>query len=190
MLFIGSLSLLLVACQTGPKVETEVYERDDGVIVVESVKLEATVTAIDAQKRQLTLKPKYGDAKVFKADKDDVNFGQIQVGDVVHAVVVEEFAVTIIKGGAPESVGEAAAVAVAGEGEKPGVVMAATTEVTGTIVAIDAHEHTVSLEFLDGKTRTVKVGKHRDLSELKLGDSVRIQLTEALAISVEKKPKT
>ena len=45
---------------------------------------------------------------------------------------------------------------------------------------------TVTLEFLDGHTQEIAVGKKRDLSKVGLGDSVRIQLTEAVAIEVVK----
>jgi hypothetical protein len=78
------------------------------------------------------------------------------------------------------------AVALAPEGAKPGGFMANTVETTATIVAIDGHEHTLTLEFLDGSVQEVDVAKHRDLSQLSLGDSIRIQLTEALAIEVVK----
>jgi hypothetical protein len=182
LLLVASLA---TACAMGPKVETEVYERPDGVIVVETVQLQATVTAVDARTREVTLKPKYRKALVVKADKAVVNFGQIRVGDEVHVIVADEIAVTLIRGGAAESVGEAAAVGLAPLGAKPAIVMADTVEVTGTIIAIDAHAHSVTLEFVDGSTKEIKVGKHRDLSKVGLGDSVRVTLTEVVAISIE-----
>ena len=70
-------------------------------------------------------------------------------------------------------------------GAKPGAVVADTVEVTGTIIAIDGHEHTVTLEFLDRTTQEIKVGKHRDLAKVALGDSVRVTLTQAVAITVK-----
>jgi len=175
---------LTSACATGPKVETQVYERPDGVIVVETVELRATVTKVDAAKREITLKAKYEKPRVLKAGEAVANFNQIRVGDVVEVVVADELAVSLIAGGAPPSAGEASVVALAPLGEKPGVVMADTVELTGTVIAIDGHEHTVTLEFEDGETREIKVSKSRDLSQVGLGDSVRIQLTKAVAITV------
>ena len=61
--------------------------------------------------------------------------------------------------------------------------------VSSAIIAIDAHAHTVTLEFLDRSTREVKVGKHRDLSRVALGDSVRIQITDGVALWVVTPPK-
>jgi hypothetical protein len=61
--------------------------------------------------------------------------------------------------------------------------------VTGTIVAIDGHDHTVTVRFPTGATDVLQVGKHRDLSQVALGDSIRFRMTEAFAISVETTPR-
>ena len=183
-LLIGVVILSLVAACAGPKVQ--VYEGPDGTVIVESMQTKATVTAIDARTRTVTLKRKFNEAKTFKAGENAVNFNQIQVGDEVHAVVVEEVAVTLIPGGAPPMVGAAEAVALAPDGSKPGIVMADSVEMTAEITAIDAHARQVSIEFPDGSGKTVKVGKHIDLTQVALGDSVAIQITEAVAIEVVK----
>jgi hypothetical protein len=186
--FFGVFLLLSlgVACQTGPKVETVVERRPDGVVVVQTVRMQATVAAIDATNRTLRLQPKRGRAKTLKVGEGAVNFEQVRVGDEVHAVLIEETAISLVPGGAPSSVAAGAAVALAPEGQRPGVVMAGTLETTATIVAIDGHEHTLTLQFPNGEIREVDVAKDRDLSQVGLGDSVRIQLTEAIAIEVVK----
>jgi hypothetical protein len=66
--------------------------------------------------------------------------------------------------------------------------MVDTVETTGKIIAIDQHDHSVTLEFLDGSIRSLNVGKHRDLTTVALGDAVRAQLTEGVAIKVVKAP--
>ena len=54
-LLVPALALALgVACQTGPKVETEVRESAEGVVVVQTLRLQATVVAIQAHKASLT----------------------------------------------------------------------------------------------------------------------------------------
>ena len=134
----------------------------------------------------MTLQPRRGDPMTVKVGEGAVNFDQIRVGDTVHATLIEETAVSLVSGGAPASVGAAKAVALAPEGARPGVVMANTVESTGTVVAIDGHAHTVTLQFLDGRIKELNVGRKRDLSQVGLGDSVRIQLTEAIAIAITK----
>ena len=172
--------------RSGPKVRTTVEEAPGSLVVVQTVESQATVTAIDATRRTVTLKPKRGETKTFRVGEGAINFQQIRVGDEVHAVLIEETAVNLVSGGAPASVSAATTVALAPEGERPGVLMANTVETTGTVVAIDGHAHTVTLQFLDGRIQELNVGKNRDLTKVGLGDSVRIQVTEAIAIVVAK----
>jgi hypothetical protein len=188
ILFSSILTLALAtACQqTGPKVETTVTEKPGGLLVVQTVEHTATVVAIDAIHRKVTIQPPHGDPEVVKVSEGAVNFQNIRVGDEVRAVVIEETAVNLVPGGAPESLGAATAVSLAPEGGRPGAVVADTVETTATVVGIDAHAHTITLQFLDGRVREMNVGKHRDLSKVGLGDSIRIQFTEAIAISVTK----
>jgi hypothetical protein len=188
-LALGLVLAGLGACATGPQVETATFESPDGVLVVQSVKLVATVEAVDARNRTLRLKTRHSGVQTFEAHDRVTNFDQIQVGDEVHAEVIEELAITLIRGGATESMGVAGAVALAPLGHKPGIVMVDTVETTGEIIAIDAHDHSVTLEFVDGSIRTLKVGKHRDLTTVALGDSVRAQLTKGVAIEVVKAPE-
>jgi hypothetical protein len=182
------IALLSGGCALlGPKVETKTYETDDGAIVVESVKLTATVKAINERTRTLTLDPKYGRDQTVQAPAEMVNFDQIRVGDEVQAEIIEEIAVSIVPGGAPESAGALEGVALAPVGDKPAIGVVSSRELTADVIAIDAHSHSVTLEFIDGSMRSVKVGKHIDLSEISLDDSVRVQITDAVAIDFQKK---
>jgi len=186
--FVATMALLSGACSLfGAKVETRTYETDDGALVVESVKLMATVKAIDRRSRTLTIDPKYGDDQTFEVPAEMVNFDQISVGDQVQAEIIEETAVSILQGGAPESIGALDGVALAQLGDKPAIGVVSTRELTADVVAIDAHSHRVTLEFIDGSVQSLKVGKHIDLSDISLDDSVRVQVTDAVAIDFQKK---
>ncbi len=123
-------------------------------------------------------------AKTFKVDSGVVNLTKIRVGDEVHAAVVEEFAVSLVPGGTPPEVDVAAAIALAEPGDKPAMIMADSVQVTADIIAIDGHSRQVTIKFPDGSEQTVKVAKHIDLTQVALGDSVLIRITQAVAISV------
>jgi hypothetical protein len=185
----GALLVVLGACLLtgcglfGPKVETEAYETADGAIVVQSVELVASIEAINARTREVTVNPKYGRSRVVKVH-EGVDLAKIRVGDEVHIELVEAIAVSLIAGGAPESAGELAAVALAPVGDKPAITAVDTRELTATIVGIDGGDHELTLEWVDGSTDPIKVSKKIDLSQLSLGDSVRIQVTDAVAIAV------
>ena len=178
------LAAALFAC-VWSGVEETVIETPSGVAVVDSYTTTATVTSVDLAKRELELKLSDGRKKRYKASKEVVNLDRVRVGDQVRAVLVDEVAVTLIKGGAAPSVGTAASVALAPKGAKPGVVMTDTVEVTAEIVSLDRKKRRVTFEFVDGSAQTVKIARDLDLTQVQVGDSVRVQVTEAVAISVE-----
>jgi len=184
-ILLGSLLLLLASACAGPTVE--VFERPDGTVIVETTKTKATVTAVDARDGTVTLQRSWmSKPETYAVDTSIVDLTQVRVGDTVRAEVIDEFAVSLVPGGAPPEVGVEAAVALTQPGEKPMVITAKSVQVTAEILAIDGHAHTATLGFPDGSHKTVKVGKHIDLSEIAVGDSVLIEVTEAVAVAVTK----
>jgi hypothetical protein len=169
-----------------PTVETTVIETPTGAEIIETIQLTAIVTGINYDTRQIVLLGPGGNEVTYKVDKNAVNFGQIKVRDQVRATVTEKLAVSLSKDKAPASAGVAATVVLAPKGAMPGGVVAATSEVTATVTAVDAKARKVTLQFVDGTSDTVTVGKAIDLSKVSPGDSVTARLTESVAIAVEK----
>jgi hypothetical protein len=152
---------------------------------IEALTATATVESVDAVNRLVTLKSTDGQKRTIHLGKEAVNFDQIRVGDTVRATLVEAAAVAITKPGAPPSEDLGMIVARRPKGEKPGVLIVDTDELTATLEAIDAANHKVTLVGTDGKSRTLNVGPKVDLAGLKIGDDVVVKYTEALAIVVE-----
>lgn len=169
-----------------PTVETTVIETPTGAEIIETIQLTAIVSGINYDTRQVVLLGPGGDEVTYKVDKNAVNFGQIKVRDQVRATVTEKLAVFLSKDKAPASAGAAAAVVLAPKGAMPGGVVAGTSEVTATITAVDAKARKVTLQFVDGTSDTLTVGKAVDLSKVGTGDSVTARLTESIAVAVEK----
>jgi len=115
-----------------------------------------------------------------------VNFNQIKVRDMVRVTITQKLAVNLRKEAQPESAGVAATVVLAPKGAAPGGVVAATSEVTATVTSVDAQSRKVTLQFVDGTSETVQVGKSIDFSKVNPGDSVTARLTESIAIAVER----
>ena len=182
--------LALTSCSSTPQGEgSTMVAAQKGVpggVIVDTYKVTATVTAVDAASRKVTLTMADGAKTTVKAGPEVVNFDQIQVGDQVKATVAEQLVVFVRKNGEPANDGEAAAVALAPVGAKPGVVMANTVEVTAKVEAIDLGRRKATLRFPDGTSKTFKVRKDVDMTKAKLGDEVVIRTTEAVAITVEK----
>jgi len=185
---------LLVLASCAPNTEktsrlpadSTVIQTKGGAALVETYTTTATVTAVDSQKRKVTLAGSDGRKSTYKADKQVVNFDQIKVGDQVNATFVEEMAVFLSRDQAPPSLAEGTVVALAPKGARPGIVMADTVEVAVTVQKVDVTQRQVTLGFADGSSKTVKVGKGVDLTKINRGDDVTAQVTEAVAINVEK----
>jgi hypothetical protein len=178
--------LMFSSCAT-TKVPVEIIaiETPDGAIIVETITMTATVTAINVAKRKVTLVSPGGSKSTYKAGPEVVNFGQIQVGDQIKAVVTEEVAI-FIGSGAPPSAMTGTTVTLAPVGAKPGGVLVDTAQVTVKVIDVDAAKHKVTFALPDGTTKTVKVGTKVDLSTVRPGDNVTVQVSEGLAITVEK----
>ena len=157
-----------------------------GGVVVETHKMTATVTGIDAANRKVTLVTPEGKKDTVTCGPEVINFDQIHVGDQIKVTVAEELAVYMSQAGVPPSDGAAAVVVLAPKGAKPGGVVANTVQVTAKVTAIDLKNHKATLQFPDGTTKTFAVRKDVDLTKRQVGEEVVIRVTEALAISVEK----
>jgi len=182
----SALVLGVSSCKSGMGgTETvDVEAMDDGVVMVDTMTMSATVIAKDAAKLTLTLQSNdTGEKKTFKASPDMVNFAQVNVGDQVNAVVTEEIAV-YLGAGAPPSESSTGAVMVSPDGTKPSGMVAVTSQVTAVVTDINYKKHKVTLQMSDGTTKKVKVDKSFDLSTVEIGEDVTVVIGEGLALSV------
>jgi hypothetical protein len=157
-----------------------------GGVMVNTVEVSARVIAINAGEREVTLLASDGKKYPVKVGPEAVNFDQIRLGDLVKATVTEELMVYLEEAGTYAGEGAAGVVALAPKGAKPGGVVAQTTQVIATVVAIDRAERTATLRFDDGETKTFPVRDDIDLSRYDTGERVVFRHTEMVAISVEK----
>jgi hypothetical protein len=147
-------------------------------------KLTATVTAIDADKRILTLRGAEGNEVTFTVDPEVRNLAQVKVGDQVAVGYYESIAINVQK--PSEAVNEVRAAADRAEaGAKPAGYAAQQTTLTATIEAIDRTVPSVTLRGPLGNVRTLKIRDPKKLDNVNVGDQVVITYTEALAISVD-----
>lgn len=157
-----------------------------GGIIVNTLDVSARVTAIDRANRKATLLGPDGKTFTVKAGPEYVNFDQVGVGDWVNLTVTEELVVYLDEGGESGNDESAALVALAPKGAQPGGLIAETTQITGTVTAIDSEKRTATLRFEDGSTKTFPVRSDVDLTRRKVGEQVVFRITEMIAISVEK----
>ena len=185
--------LIFCSCSSTPKTaevhQTQVVVAQPGVpggVTIDTYQSTATVTAIDASTRSVTVVSPNGATATFKCGPEVVNFDQIHVGDQIRATLTKEVVVFLRSAGESATDGGMGAIARPVKGEKPGVVMADTVELTAVVKSIDFKRHEATLLFLDGTTKTVPVRPDVDLTKARLGEQVVIRSTRTMALLVEK----
>jgi hypothetical protein len=185
---------VLIAC-TAPEADkpssktsfSEVHVQGvPGGITTTTTRMTAKVSAIDYDKRRVTLEDDQGNKKTLVIGPEAINFNQVQKGDIVMVTVASELVVHVRGKGEPANDGVAALAGRAPEGNKPAAVMAGTVEETAIVKAIDLKAHTATLQFSDGSQQVVAVRPDVDLSKAKIDTEVVIRMTAAVAIAVEK----
>ena len=157
--------------------------------VVRTMRVSATVTAIDKATRTLTLKGADGKAFPLVAGPEVRNFDQIQVGNEVVVGYLEALAIELKKGGGGkvERVDSSTA-ARAETGAQPAGMAARKVTATGDVIALDAVTQTATLRG-PNQTVTLRVPDANQFKLIAVGDQMQITYTEAVAVSVEPAPK-
>ena len=157
-----------------------------GVVVENEYELNARVTAIDAEKRTVTVVAANGTSTTFICGPAVRNFDQIHVGDQLKARLTELLSGAMADSKNPSSDGTSTLLLVAPKGAMPAAAAAESTQITATITGIDTLRHIVSLRYLDGSLHHYAVRPDVDLKSRKLGEKVVITKTTTTAIWVEK----
>jgi hypothetical protein len=182
-----AIVLALTSCSSDKgQGASENVEAPRGAVAIETHKITATVIAVDQVGREVLLEGEHGRRVIFKAGPEVVNFNQIRQGDKVKATVTEETALFLDKQGPPASYTETGTVERAPMGAKPAMNAASTREVTAVVTGVDAKHRKVTLQYVDGTSKTISVSDRVNLANVHRGDSVTARVTEAMAIAVEK----
>lgn len=150
----------------------------------QTVKLSATITAIDKATRDITLKGPQGNSVTLTAGPDLKNFDQLKVGDQVDAQYVEALTLELRKGGGLV-VGrtEKADAAAASKGASPGGAVGREVTIVADVVAVDPTRRIVTLR---GPNRTVElpISDPEQFKRIAKGDQVEAKYIQAIAIAV------
>jgi len=156
------------------------------------VSVTAKVQAIDQAKREVTLKGPLGNVISFVVDQRVKRLDEVKVGDEVTADYYVSLAgevrapteeekknpLTVIAGGAR-----------APKDASPAAGGLRAFKVVATVVGLDLPTQSVTLEGPLGNSGTIRVEQVEKLKQLRLGDSIIITYSEALAISLQKAEK-
>jgi Cu/Ag efflux protein CusF len=145
--------------------------------------LTATITAIDAASRHVTLKGPDGKSETIFVPESMTRFPELKVGDQVTFKYTQSIAVRLQKPG-DATVGNVAAGIEKGAGPKPGGKAAAEVTVVVTLTAMDPKVPSVTFKSDAGDVKTIKIRDAKNLEGYKVGDKVAITYVESLAIDV------
>jgi len=186
---IATVGLALIFCLAQPATAQTggaVVAKGPGVAgVAETVELTASVVAIDAATRAVTLKGPQGKEITLTAGSEVKNFAQIKVGDQVKVQFIEALTLELKKGStAPVSRTDTAGAGAAKPGERPAGMAGRQVTVMAEVVDLDPAR---KLATLRGPQRTVelKVSDPEQFKRIAKGDRVEATYTEALAIAIE-----
>jgi hypothetical protein len=157
-----------------------------GGTMVETYTTKASVQAIDAATREVTMVTSEGKTSKIIAGPKVKNFNQIQIGDQVTATVTKTVEVSLLEPGETRGASQSSVSGSASEGTKPSAMRSDTAEATARIEALDAKQRKATLRFADGTAETFDVRKDIDMSKAHLGQEILIRSTEAVAVRVEK----
>ena len=180
LITLSMLAILFLGVATTVKAQ-------EGVEVGDVVVITAEVVAIDRVDRTLALLGPDGNVVAVEVSHAARNFDQIKIGDQVKIEYYEAVAIYIGKHGQKPEETAGLVVARSKKGEKPGAVVVEAVDVSATIVKINKKKRKITLKGPDGKKFTTKVDESvKEFDTLKVGDSLHVRFTEAIAISVEK----
>jgi hypothetical protein len=183
---IGFLTLIAVGFPAAAQTGTAVMGKGPGVAgAAQTVKVTATITAINPATRAVTLKGPQGKEVTLTAGPEVKNFAQMKVGDLVNVEYTEALTLELKKGStAPVGKTVEAGAMGAKPGERPAGVVGKQVTITAEVVDVNPQTQVVTLR---GPERTVdlKVADPEQFKRVAKGDRVEATYTEAMAIAVE-----
>lgn len=156
----------------------------DRAVAVQETEAVVTVTKVDKATRTVSFRGPKGNVATLTVPPEAQNLDQVKPGQQYKMKYVESVAVEIRKAGAPAAAGEQQ-VKLAPKGAKPGGVIVRTVELAGVVDAVDYKSRTVSVRGPKGNVVPLKVADDVPLEQLKVGDSIAVTYTAALAIEMK-----
>ena len=146
----------------------------------------ATVEAIEASTREVTLKKSDGTYTVARVGKEIKRFDTLKIGDKVTARYYDNIVLRLKAPGEPDTDTKTAATTKAGEGKAAGTVGTQRT-ITATITAIDHSVPSITFKGPNNWTYSSRVEDKAALAKVKVGDRLDITWTAAMILSLDDK---
>lgn len=159
--------------------------REETVLVT----ITASVESINYTNREVTLKGPLGNTVTFTADPRIKRLNEVKVGDFVRADYYVSVAAELRKPTPEEEKTPLVLIDAAGKapkGASPAAGGLRRFKVVTTVEGLDRPTETVTVKGPGGNYLTVRVADPANLPLMRIGDTIVVTYTEALAISLEK----
>jgi len=176
---------LALAPSAGAQTSAMVGTAPGAAVAAQTLKVTATITAIDKSTRDITLKGPEGNLVTVTAGPEVKNFDQLKVGDKVNLQYLEALTLELKKGGGMiVSRSEKAGAASAKPGENPAAGAGRQVTIVADVVAVDPAKQIVTLK---GPQRTIdlRIADAEQFKRIAKGDQVEAKYTQAVALTVE-----
>jgi hypothetical protein len=147
-----------------------------------TVTVTATVEAVEAATRTITLKIPQGTYVDVVAADTETKFSDIKVGDQITATYYQNVVLRVKKPG-EKSADRDTTAGTDTAGKKPGVSPSTQRTITATITAIDLQVPSITFSGPNNWTYSSPVEDREALRRVKVGDKVDIMWTVALLVS-------
>jgi len=195
-LLVSSIALLAVAVASaqgsapvnrGPPVEVNASSTPGKAVAKRTLKVTATVYAIDVATRIVKLQHDMGGTEMMKVGPGVKDLDTIAVGDTVVANYEQRLELEFQPAGS-EFVPPTVLPAGASASKDPAVVASGgqTAQATVTITAINSAKRLITIQTPGGNVFKVKAGPKVQIDKLKVGDRLLGTYLEAVAITLEK----
>lgn len=162
--------------------EERVYALSDGVATVDTFTTVATVTAIDAAKRTVSLTTPDGRSTRHRAGKD-FDLARLAVGQRLGLRVTEETVIEIRDDGTPASDAVSAGITAITDGKAGAVMESEAVESSARVVAVDTQRRRATFAFADGTTRSLKIGRKSGLEGIEVGETLIVKYLVSVLIA-------
>ncbi len=162
--------------------------REESVLV----SVTASVEAINQTNREVTLQGALGNSVTFTVDQRVKRFNEIKVGDLIRADYYISVAAEVRPPTAEEEKTPLIMLDAAGKappGTSPAAGGLRRFKVVTTIEGLDRPTETITVKGPRGKYLTVRVADPTRLTQVRIGETIVVTYTEALAVSLEKAEK-
>lgn len=147
----------------------------------DTVKVKATVVAIDQATRSVTLRKDDGEEDTFTVGPEVTKFSQLKAGDKINATYHESLVMQLRKPGAPPPT------AAAGDRPKgvPEGAIGRQHTASVTVKAVNMSAPYIVVVTADNRTLSRRVNDKNDLKGISPGDRIDITFTQALLVKVD-----